>query len=152
MPTSPFNGRGAVHEAALACLAAPADGGLARRARRRRAARERRRLAAAADGRVRSSDAATARGFGPNPFPMVITHAWPSCFAEMLKLVPLLTDPAAHGGDPADAFDGRRTSGRSSNGGTAGSPRMVLMRRCSPPGRRRSRAGLPTPRSDWPAG
>jgi pimeloyl-ACP methyl ester carboxylesterase len=45
------------------------------------------------------------RGVGPNPFPLVITHGWPSCFAEMLKLVPLLTDPAAHGGDPADAFD-----------------------------------------------
>jgi pimeloyl-ACP methyl ester carboxylesterase len=45
------------------------------------------------------------RGVGPNPFPLMITHGWPSCFAEMLKLVPLLTDPAAHGGDPADAFD-----------------------------------------------
>jgi microsomal epoxide hydrolase len=45
------------------------------------------------------------RGVGPNPFPLVITHGWPSCFAEMLKLAPLLTDPAAHGGDPADAFD-----------------------------------------------
>jgi Epoxide hydrolase N terminus len=45
------------------------------------------------------------RGVGPNPFPLLITHGWPSCFAEMLKLVPLLTDPAAHGGDPADAFD-----------------------------------------------
>jgi pimeloyl-ACP methyl ester carboxylesterase len=45
------------------------------------------------------------RGMGPDPFPLVITHGWPSCFAEMLKLVPLLSDPAAHGGDPADAFD-----------------------------------------------
>jgi Epoxide hydrolase N terminus len=45
------------------------------------------------------------RGLGPDPFPLVITHGWPSSFAEMLKLVPLLTDPAAHGGDPADAFD-----------------------------------------------
>jgi microsomal epoxide hydrolase len=45
------------------------------------------------------------RGVGPKPFPLVITHGWPSCFAEMLRLVPLLTDPAGHGGDPADAFD-----------------------------------------------
>jgi hypothetical protein len=29
----------------------------------------------------------------------------PARFFEMLKIVPLLTDPAAHGGDPADSFD-----------------------------------------------
>jgi pimeloyl-ACP methyl ester carboxylesterase len=45
------------------------------------------------------------RGVGPNPFPLVITHGWPSSFTEMLKLVPLLTDPAAHGGNATDAFD-----------------------------------------------
>ena len=45
------------------------------------------------------------RGKGPNPWPLVLTHGWPSTFAEMLKIVPLLTDPAAHGGDPADSFD-----------------------------------------------
>jgi pimeloyl-ACP methyl ester carboxylesterase len=42
---------------------------------------------------------------GPDPLPLVLTHGWPSCFAEMLPLVPLLVDPGAHGGDPADAFD-----------------------------------------------
>jgi pimeloyl-ACP methyl ester carboxylesterase len=46
-----------------------------------------------------------ARGRGPRPLAIVLTHGWPSTFFEMLKLVPLLTDPAAHGGDPADAFD-----------------------------------------------
>jgi pimeloyl-ACP methyl ester carboxylesterase len=46
-----------------------------------------------------------ARGNGPAPFPLVLTHGWPSSFFELTKLVPLLTDPAAHGGDPADAFD-----------------------------------------------
>ncbi|MDX6408855.1 MAG: hypothetical protein QOE13_1926 [Gaiellaceae bacterium] len=46
-----------------------------------------------------------ARGNGPEPFPLVLTHGWPSCFFELAKLIPLLTDPASHGGDPADAFD-----------------------------------------------
>ena len=45
------------------------------------------------------------RGVGPNPMPLVITHGWPSCFFEMTKIIPLLADPASHGGDAADAFD-----------------------------------------------
>src|ERR1043166_8767983 len=45
------------------------------------------------------------RGKGPKPFPLILTHGWPSTFVEMLKIIPLLTDPASHGGDPADAFD-----------------------------------------------
>jgi len=45
------------------------------------------------------------RGRGPRPLPLVLTHGWPSCYVELLKLVPLLTDPAAHGGDEADSFD-----------------------------------------------
>jgi pimeloyl-ACP methyl ester carboxylesterase len=45
------------------------------------------------------------RGRGPRPFPLVLTHGWPSSFVELLKLAPLLTDPAAHGGDENDAFD-----------------------------------------------
>jgi hypothetical protein len=45
------------------------------------------------------------RGIGPNPMPLVMTHGWPSCFFEMTKIIPLLTDPGRHGGDPADAFD-----------------------------------------------
>lgn len=36
--------------------------------------------------------------------PLVLTHGWPSTFAEMLPLVPLLTDPQAHGID-GPAFD-----------------------------------------------
>jgi pimeloyl-ACP methyl ester carboxylesterase len=46
-----------------------------------------------------------ARGRGPDPMPLLITHGWPSSFYEMLPLASLLSDPAAHGGDPADAFD-----------------------------------------------
>ena len=45
------------------------------------------------------------RGKGPNPVPLVITHGWPSTFFEILKIIPLLTDPAGHGGEAADSFD-----------------------------------------------
>ncbi|MEU7900673.1 epoxide hydrolase family protein [Nonomuraea sp. NPDC049152] len=41
----------------------------------------------------------------PEPLPLVLTHGWPSSFVEMLRVSRLLADPAAHGGDPADAFD-----------------------------------------------
>lgn len=45
------------------------------------------------------------RGNGPHPLPIVLTHGWPSTFLEELAMLPLLSDPAAHGGDAADAFD-----------------------------------------------
>jgi pimeloyl-ACP methyl ester carboxylesterase len=45
------------------------------------------------------------RGRGPRPFPLVITHGWPGSVAEFTKIIGPLTDPGAHGGDPADAFD-----------------------------------------------
>lgn len=41
----------------------------------------------------------------PAPLPLVMTHGWPSSFVEMLAAAERLADPAAHGGDPADAFD-----------------------------------------------
>jgi pimeloyl-ACP methyl ester carboxylesterase len=44
-------------------------------------------------------------GRGPSPMPIILVHGWPSTFFEMTKLAPLLADPAAHGGDPADSFD-----------------------------------------------
>jgi pimeloyl-ACP methyl ester carboxylesterase len=43
-------------------------------------------------------------GTGPDPLPLVLTHGWPSSFFEWHKVVGPLTDPAAYGGDPADAF------------------------------------------------
>lgn len=46
-----------------------------------------------------------ARGTGPNPFPLLFTHGWPGSFWEVHKIIGPLTDPAAHGGDPADSFD-----------------------------------------------
>jgi epoxide hydrolase len=36
--------------------------------------------------------------------PMIITHGWPGSFVEYLDVIGPLTNPAAHGGDPADAF------------------------------------------------
>jgi pimeloyl-ACP methyl ester carboxylesterase len=45
------------------------------------------------------------RGRGDHPLTLVLLHGWPSSFVQMLKIIPLLTDPGAHGGDPADAFD-----------------------------------------------
>jgi pimeloyl-ACP methyl ester carboxylesterase len=36
--------------------------------------------------------------------PLVVTHGYPSSVVEFLDLVGPLTDPRAHGGDPADAF------------------------------------------------
>lgn len=44
-------------------------------------------------------------GQGPKPLPLLLTHGWPGSFFEMCKIIPLLTDPASYGGDPADAFD-----------------------------------------------
>ena len=40
----------------------------------------------------------------PNAFPLIVTHGWPGSFVEFLDVIGPLTDPAAHGGDPADAF------------------------------------------------
>lgn len=45
------------------------------------------------------------RGKGPHPTPLILSHGWPSSFYEMLKIIPLLTDPASHGGRAEDAFD-----------------------------------------------
>src|ERR1700742_3358357 len=45
------------------------------------------------------------RGRGEAPFPLILTHGYPDSFCRFLKLIPLLTDPAAYGGDADDAFD-----------------------------------------------
>ena len=45
------------------------------------------------------------KGKGPDPLPIIITHGWPSSFLEMLKIIPLLTDPENHGGKAEDSFD-----------------------------------------------
>ena len=37
--------------------------------------------------------------------PMIVTHGWPGSIIEQLKIIGPLTNPAAHGGTAADAFD-----------------------------------------------
>ena len=45
------------------------------------------------------------RGKGPNPVPLMLNHGWPWTFWDFHKLVGPLTDPEAHGLDPANSFD-----------------------------------------------
>ena len=45
------------------------------------------------------------RGKGERSLPIVLTHGYPDSFVRFLKIIPMLTDPGAHGGDPEDAFD-----------------------------------------------
>ena len=41
----------------------------------------------------------------PNAMPMIITHGWPGSVIELLEVIDPLTNPTAHGGTAADAFD-----------------------------------------------
>ncbi len=43
-------------------------------------------------------------GVGPSPMPLLLSHGWPGSVWEFHALIPMLTDPARFGGDPADAF------------------------------------------------
>jgi len=40
----------------------------------------------------------------PNATPLMLIHGWPGSFVEFIELIGPLTNPPAHGGDPADAF------------------------------------------------
>ncbi|WP_432898233.1 epoxide hydrolase family protein [Micromonospora matsumotoense] len=42
---------------------------------------------------------------GRPALPLILCHGWPDSSWRYEKVLPLLTDPGAHGGDPADAFD-----------------------------------------------
>jgi pimeloyl-ACP methyl ester carboxylesterase len=42
---------------------------------------------------------------GPAPTPLILNHGWPWTFWDFHKVIGPLSDPAAYGGDPADAFD-----------------------------------------------
>jgi len=41
----------------------------------------------------------------PGALPIIVTHGWPGSIIEQLKIIGPLTDPTAHGGTAADAFD-----------------------------------------------
>ena len=45
-----------------------------------------------------------ARSPHPDALPLIITHGWPGSVVEFVKVIGLLSDPTAHGGDAADAF------------------------------------------------
>jgi pimeloyl-ACP methyl ester carboxylesterase len=40
-----------------------------------------------------------------NALPLILTHGWPGSVIELLETIGPLTDPTAHGGTAADAFD-----------------------------------------------
>src|SRR6478735_3615519 len=40
-----------------------------------------------------------------NAMPLIITHGWPGSIIEQMKVIGPLTNPTAHGGTAADAFD-----------------------------------------------
>jgi pimeloyl-ACP methyl ester carboxylesterase len=45
------------------------------------------------------------RSKSANALPVIITHGWPGSIIEQLKIIDPLTNPTAHGGSAADAFD-----------------------------------------------
>jgi len=45
------------------------------------------------------------RSAEPAALPLVLSHGWPGSVVEFMDVIGPLTDPQAHGGDPADAFD-----------------------------------------------
>ncbi|MFE9785101.1 epoxide hydrolase family protein [Nocardia salmonicida] len=44
------------------------------------------------------------RSANPDATPLILTHGWPGSVVEFLDVIGPLTDPAAYGGDPSDAF------------------------------------------------
>jgi microsomal epoxide hydrolase len=40
----------------------------------------------------------------PGALPLIMTHGWPGSIVEFTEVIGPLTNPRAHGGDPADAF------------------------------------------------
>ena len=56
------------------------------------------------DRRARHPLRSHARSPHRDALPLVLTHGWPGSVVEFLDVLGPLTDPAAHGGDAADAF------------------------------------------------
>jgi pimeloyl-ACP methyl ester carboxylesterase len=44
------------------------------------------------------------QGRGPHPKPLLLSHGWPGSVYEFMDLIPMLTDPAAHGADADQSF------------------------------------------------
>lgn len=45
------------------------------------------------------------RGLGADAIPIILTHGYPDSYLRFQKLIPLLTNPTAHGADERDVFD-----------------------------------------------
>jgi pimeloyl-ACP methyl ester carboxylesterase len=45
------------------------------------------------------------KGKGANAKPLILTHEWPDSFQRFYKVIPMLTDPASHGGNADESFD-----------------------------------------------
>ena len=45
-----------------------------------------------------------ARSTRADAFPLLLMHGWPGSIVEFLGIIPLLTEPEAHGGEAGDAF------------------------------------------------
>lgn len=45
------------------------------------------------------------KGKGSNAKPLILTHGWPDSFYRFYKVIPMLADPEAHGGNPDQSFD-----------------------------------------------
>lgn len=45
------------------------------------------------------------KGKGKNAKPLILTHGWPDSFYRFYKVIPMLTDPAAYGGNADQSFD-----------------------------------------------
>ncbi|MGH3495086.1 MAG: epoxide hydrolase family protein [Sciscionella sp.] len=45
------------------------------------------------------------RSAQPGALPLICTHGWPWTFWDLHRMIEPLADPAAHDGDPSDAFD-----------------------------------------------
>ncbi|OCT16499.1 hypothetical protein A8709_02735 [Paenibacillus pectinilyticus] len=45
------------------------------------------------------------RGQGPAAKPLLMLHGWPSSFVQMTEIAPMLSNPAAYGGQSDQAFD-----------------------------------------------
>ena len=44
------------------------------------------------------------KGKGPRPLPLLMLHGYPWSIVTLLKIIPMLTDPASHGGNAEDSF------------------------------------------------
>ena len=44
------------------------------------------------------------QGRGPDPVPLLLSHGWPGSVYEFMQIIPMLTDPAAHGGGGAQSL------------------------------------------------